>query len=162
MTSYYPFIPSNRKAPSFMAIFDGQSYTISILWNVSSQRYFVNCQSPGGTLVFMVPLVETLIGSRIKSLVWNDVNGVVITTLVAPHNFPIGEIVNIDIIQAVPSTYNGSGMAMITGDITFTYPMIQNPGQMQQGGVVNFLISMTKGYFNSTLVFRNMQFEVSP
>ena len=162
MTTYYPFVPSNVRAPSFAPTFDGQNYTITILWNVSAQRYYVKCTSFNNNLIFMVPLVDTLIGMEIKSLVWDENNKVVIATLVAQHNFPVGEIVNVSIIQAVPNTYNGNGMALITGVNTFTYPMAQNPGAMYQAGVAQYLISMAKSYFRSTLIFRNRQFEVSP
>jgi hypothetical protein len=162
MTTFYPFIPSNIRAPSFMATFDGQIYTVTLLWNISGQRYYVNCQSVSGTLVFMVPLVESIPSKKIESLSWDEFNGVVIVTLDEPHGFPIGEIVNVTIVQAIPNTYNGSGLAMIINDTAFTYPMAQDPGYMQQGGAADFVISMTKAYFNSTLVFRNMQFEISP
>jgi hypothetical protein len=162
MTAYYPFVPSNVKAPSFTPILDGVNYTITILWNISAQRYYVKCTSANNNLIFMVPLVDTLIGTEIQSLVWDENNKVVIAKLVVPHNFPVGEIVNVSIIQAIPRTYNGNGMALITGTNTFAYPMDQNPGAMYQAGVVQYLISMTKSYFKSTLVFRNRQFEVSP
>jgi hypothetical protein len=162
MTAYYPFVPSNVKAPSFLPTLDGESYTITISWNVSAQRYYVKCTSFNNNLIFMVPLVDTLMGMEIQSLVWDENNKVVIAKLVKPHNFPIGEIVNINIIQALPTTYNGSGMALITEDNTFTYPMAQNPGAMYEAGVVQYLISMAKSYFKSTLIFRNRQFEVSP
>jgi hypothetical protein len=162
MTTYYPFSPTNRKAPTFIATLDGQYYTISILWNVSAQRYYLNCQSNSGVLIFMVPLVETDIGVHISTLTWDDNNNVVTATLTKEHSFPVGEIVNVDIVQAVPTTYNGSGMATIISKTAFTYPMKQDPGQMEQGGIVSFLVSMTKSYFNSTLVYRNKQFEVSP
>jgi hypothetical protein len=163
MTSYYPFVRSNSRAPSFLATFDGSGYTITILWNVSAQRYYVNCTDTNNVLVFMVPLVETLIGFPIETLYWDIDNEVVIATLVAPqYDFKPGEIVNISIIQAVPTGYNGNGMATFINETTFTYPMKVNPGPMHQAGVVQYLISLTKGYFNSTLVFRNMQFEVTP
>jgi hypothetical protein len=162
MTTNYPFVPSNVRAPSFTPIFDGENYTITVLWNVAAQRYYVKCTSFNNNLIFMVPLVETLIGAEILSLVWDENNKVVNATLAAPHNFQFGKIVNVSIIQALPSTYNGSGMALITGVNTFAYPMDLNPGAMYQAGVVQYLISMTKSYFKSTLIFRNRQFEVSP
>jgi hypothetical protein len=162
MTSYYPLVLSNSKVPSFMPLFDGNPYTITVLWNVSGQRYYIKCMNTSNTLVFMVPLINSPSGMEIESLVWDENNEVIIATLVAPHELPIGEVFNVSIIQAVPNGYNGNGMALITSDTTFTYPMKQNPGYVQQAGVAQFLISMTKGYFNSTLVFRNMQFEVTP
>jgi hypothetical protein len=162
MTSYYPLVLSNTKPPSFMPIFDGYQYTITVLWNISGQRYYIMCQSSNNTLIFMVPLIDSSVGVEIESLVWDEVDEVVIATLAAPHELPIGEIFNVSIIQAVPNGYNGNGMALITSDTSFTYPMKQDPGPVQQAGVAQFLISMTKSYFNSTLVFRNMQFEVTP
>jgi hypothetical protein len=163
MTTYYPLVKSNTKAPSFMPAFDGSNYTVTIQHNISSQRYYVNCKDYNGVLIFMRPLIETPNPVAIESLEWDLENEVVIGTLAAPlYSFLPGEIVNISIIQAVPNTYNGDGMATIIDEMTFTYPMKNNPGPMHQAGVAQFLISLTKGYFNSTLVFRNMQFEVTP
>jgi hypothetical protein len=162
MTTYYPFIQSASRAFSFMPEFDGSNYNVTVLWNVSSQRYYVKCVSANNVLIFMVPLVNSANGAEIESLVWDENNEVVIATMVAPHGMLIGEIFNVSIIQAVPTGYNGNGMALITDVNEFTYPMSQDPGYMQQAGIAQFLISMTKSYFNSTLVFRNMQFEVTP
>jgi hypothetical protein len=158
----FPFVPSNVKAPTFQPALDGLTYTVSILFNVSGQRYYLNCKDITGNLIFMVPLVNTPNPMILESLIWDEVDEVVIATLTEPHEFDIGEIVNLSIIQAVPSGYNGAGMCMITSHTTFTYPMKQNPGLMEQAGVAQFLISMTKAYFNSTLIFRNMMFEVNP
>jgi hypothetical protein len=162
MTTFYPFMPSNVKAPSFMPTFDGQPYTVTILWNVSAQRFYVNCKDYNNQLVFMRPLIESPLGAEIESLIWDLENEVVIATTVAPHRFAPGEIVNISIIQAIPNTYNGNGMATVVNENTLTYPMKQNPGDIQQAGVIQYLVSLTKGYFNSTLVYRNRQFEVTP
>jgi hypothetical protein len=162
MTTYYQFIPSNTKVPSFTPMFDGNPYTVTVLWNISAQRYYVKCMNTSNNLVFMVPLVESANGREIKLLIWDEENEVVIATLAKPHGLPIGEVFNISIIQAIPNGYNGNGMALITDFDEFTYPMKRNPGDMEQGGAAQFLISMTKAYFNSTLVFRNNQFEVTP
>jgi hypothetical protein len=145
-----------------MPTFDGKSYTITVLWNASGQRFYIRCFDINNTLIFMVPIINSPEGKEIKSLIWDENNEVVVATMEAPHNMPIGEVFDVSIIQAVPTGYNGNGMALITDIDEFTFPMKQNPGYVQQAGVAQFLISMTKPYFNSTLVFRDMQFEVTP
>jgi len=40
--------------------------------------------------------------------------------------------------------------------------MQSDPGTVTSAGEVSFLINMCAGYFNSTMIFRNGQFEVNP
>jgi hypothetical protein len=162
VTTYYQFIKSRSQAPSFMPTLDGQEYTISITWNISAQRYYVNCSSLDGTLLFSVPLISSLSPMEIETLEWDEFNGRVIATTVAPLGLPIGQVINLTVIGAIPNTYNGTGFTSILSKNQFTYPIINNPGQAFIMGSVEYLINMAKGYFQSTLIYRNEMFEVSP
>jgi hypothetical protein len=145
-----------------MPTLDGQQYNIQVIWNISAQRFYLNCQSIFGTLIFMVPLVINPDPIEIASLTYDNFNQRVVVKTVAPHNFPIGEVINASIINCVPTTYNGSGLLFVLSETEIVVPMSQDPGQATILGAVDYLISMTKGYFISTLIFRNGNFEVNP
>jgi hypothetical protein len=162
MTTFYNFVVSHIRAPSFTPTLDGQQYTITITFNISAQRYYINCLTIDGQLLFSVPLVESTQPIEIETLTWDQTNQRVVAKTVAPHGFTIGRVMNLSIINAKPGTYNGSGFCSILSETEFVYPMIPNPGQPFFMGAVQYLISMTKGYFQSTLVYRNRRFEVSP
>ena len=162
MTTYFQFVPSNSKAPTFMPTFDGQAYSITIMWNISSQRYFLNCKSIGGTLIFMIPLVESLPSMEISALEWNQNSQAVVLETAEPHGLRIGEMVDINVINCIPATYNGEGLGAVLTKTKIAYRMALDPGQATTFGVLDILISLTKGYFTSTLVYRNKAFEVNP
>lgn len=162
MTTYYDFIPSNKSAPNFMPTFDGVQYTVAVIWNVSARRYYIKCMSLNSVLKFLVPLVESNSPIEIIGYTWDRLNGRVIVTLVAPHGMPIGQVINVNIVGTVHTKYNGSGLGSVLSKTEIMYPMQNNPGQVTILGVLDMFISMTKGYFNSTLVYRNNRFEVTP
>jgi hypothetical protein len=162
MTTYFQFNTSNRRAPSFSPIFDGAVYRITVLWNISAQRYYVNCQDLFGNLIFMVPLVGNPDPFEIASLDYDDQNKRVIITTVKPHNAPVGQVIDLNVIGCIPIAYNGVGLLFVLNEMQMVCPMIQNPGPATTLGVVDYLISMTKGYFISTMIFRNDNFEVNP
>jgi hypothetical protein len=61
MTSY-KFIPSNITAFSFQPTLDGVVYNIIVVWSLFGQRYYVNCYTNTGSLVFSLPLIGSLDG----------------------------------------------------------------------------------------------------
>jgi hypothetical protein len=169
MTTYFPFRPSNRVAPQFSPIFDGQSYTIIVMWNISSQRYYLNCKDIQNNLIFMLPLIESPPALPIKSLVYSapfDPHGYqkswVITKTVNPHNIEIADVLQINIINCVPAAYNGYVEAIVLSETEILYSMTTNPGIATTLGQIDMPINMINGYFDSTLVFRNKMFEVNP
>jgi hypothetical protein len=162
MTTYYSFIPSNVSAPNFMPTFDGTQYNVTIIYNISAQRYYVRCQTLNKDLIFLVPLVESDEPVEIIDYEWDEYNARVVATTKKPHGMPIGQTIIMNIINTKPDAYNGFGFGFVLSDTEFFYPMAQDPGQAIRFGVLDMFISMTKGYFNSTLVYRNKRFEVSP
>jgi hypothetical protein len=162
MTTYFQFNTSNRQAPSFMPTFDGLTYKITILWNISAQRYYVNCQDLFGNLIFMVPLVGNPDPFEIESLEYDSQNKRVIITTVEPHNAPVGQVINLNILGCIPTAYNGTGLLFIMNEHQVACPMLQDPGPATSLGVLDYLISMDKSYFLSTLIFRYNNFEVTP
>jgi len=162
MTTFYQFAPSNVKAPSFRPTFDGQQYIVTIIWNVSSQRYYINCSDLAGNLIFFIPIINSDTNIEIFSFEWDAIETRIIATTKIPHTFPVGEIVFVSIVGCTPTTFNGTGNVLILNETQFTFTYPQDPGQYAFGGSVGFLINMTEGYFDSSLVYRDGSFEVTP
>jgi hypothetical protein len=110
----------------------------------------------------MVPLIECQPAYAIQSITYDEQNSRVVVATDLDHMFPIGEIINADIINCAPNGYNGSGYVTVLSKNEFYYPLMVDPGEPTILGGIEYLISMTEGYFQSTLVYRNGMFEVSP
>ena len=164
MTTYFPFTPSSQGAPSFQPTLDGNPYNIIITWNLYGQRYYLNCYDGNNVLVFCVPIIETAQSLPLQSLTWDALNLQVDVVTSGPHGFPIGGLALLTIAEVSPDGYNGAFACSITGADTFSYSLSSNPGTVSSAaGNVSFLVSLCAGYFSqSTLVFRNGQFEVNP
>lgn len=162
MTTYYTFQPSPAVAPTFQPTLDGVTYTVTLLWSLAGQRYYVQCQTLTGQVVFFLPLIGSATGTPVQSVSWAP--NTVTATLLAPHGYTIGSIVNLTFDGMSPATYNGTFPCTITGPNTFTYTQASNPGALTALGIVEYNINIAAGYFNSSLVYReaNQQFEVSP
>ena len=162
MTTFYSFSPNNRKAPNYMMTFDGNTYSVTIIWNVSAKRYYVMCQTMDGSLVFLVPLVQTMVSYEITNLLYDEQNSRVVATVKTPFKLSIGQVFNANIINTSPIGYSGFGLASVLSENEFIYNITQNPGLPTVYGSVDILISIVQAYFQSTLIFRNGFFEVSP
>jgi hypothetical protein len=162
MTSYYPLVPSSVSAPTFAPTFDGAQYTVTVTWNLFGQRYYVNCYDGSGDRIFTVPVIPSADALALASLVWDAASLRVFAATQEPHNLAVGTVVQLTLAGATPDSYNGAHTCSITSPTEFFYPMSTDPGQIVTLGSVVYIISMTAGYFNSTLVFRDGQFEVSP
>lgn len=162
MTTLYTFQPSPAVAPTFQPTLDGVQYTVTVLWSLFGQRYYVRCTTLTGQLVFMLPLIGSATGVAVETVAWEP--NTVTVTMAAPHNYPIGALVNLTFDGFTPSTFNGTFSCLITSPTQFTYTQSANPGALAATGLVEYNISLAAGYFNSTLVYReaNQQFEVSP
>jgi hypothetical protein len=163
MTTYFPFTPTTTPpAPSFQPVLDGATYTISVNSNLFGQRYYLLCTDQTGNIVFNLPLVTSLPSSPIEDLSWDGLTQTVTVTMVNPHYYTLGSTLNLTIAGAAPSTFNGVFPMLVTGQDTLVFPLTTDPGQMTVAGTLSYLVSMTAGYFDSTLVFRNSVFEVNP
>lgn len=162
MTTVFQFAPSPLAPFQFQPTLDGATYSAVVTWNTFGQRWYLNLYSLDGTLV----VCEALIGSgdpiNLASLSW--ANGIATATLAVPSGWKIGSVIELTIAGCVPDAYNGSVLAAISNDVTFTYPIADDPGGTTQLGVASYDIDLVWPYFASTLVFResSQQFEVNP
>lgn len=163
MTTYFQFIPSNISPPIFQPTFDGSIYTCAVVWSLFGQRYNLNCIDSSGNIIFTgIAVTNTLAGVAIDTLSWDAASLTVTLITNDPHNYKIGSTTNLTIQNTNPDTYNVSALMLATNPFTLTFPMITDPGILVQPGTLNYLVNMVGGYFISTLIFRNGQFEVSP
>ena len=158
----FAFTPSNLTAPQFTPTLDGDVYTCTVTWNLFGQRYFVNCFDNQNNPVFSVPLVTSPKAKEISGLSWDAASLRAYVETKNPHGFRVGSVVVLTLGGTTPSGYNGEYECYITSSNTFFYSLNQDPGQLVTLGVASFQVSLTKGYFNSTMVYRNGQFEVNP
>ena len=162
MTTYIPFTPSLISAPQFTPTLDGAQYNVVVTWSLFGQRYYLNCYSLNGERIFTAPLIESAAGVAIESLKWDVTTSLVTAKTTAPHGLRLGAAINLTIAGCAPDAYNGAVQAMVASPTTFTYPLQSDPGTASVFGSASYLISMTSGYFTSTLVYRDGAFEVSP
>lgn len=174
MTSVFPFIPSNIQVPKFNAILDNTTYTITVTWNVSAQRYYINVYTTDGTWIITTPLVSCPPARAVNSVSWDSTRRVLTVEMVDPSFWPIplssgglvtppGIMIDYTLEGFQPNTYNGLFRGLQVDEITFEVPMDVDPGNVVVMGNVNRLMNMVQSVFTtSSLVYRNGAFEVNP
>lgn len=166
MTTYYPFIPSQNAAPSFTPTFDGDQYQVTVPFLLFGQRLYLQCNAIDGTLIFYQALVESDPGVPIQSLTWDIETGTVNGTTAQVHGYRLGDTVALTVSGATPDVYNGLFKVLITGPMSFSYPLSleSDHGAATVQGFLSYNIDMLAafGFKTSTLVYRNGNFEVNP
>lgn len=162
MTTLIPFTPSSGGPFQFQPILDGNTYTAFVTSNLSGNRYYVNLYDLNGNWIFTLPLIGSDAALTLASLTWAI--GVVTATTELEHGYAVGSTIKLTISGAVADSYNGTVLALITGPMTFTYPIPTVLDDATIPGTVNYNINMAAGYFQSTMVFRQaaQTFEISP
>jgi hypothetical protein len=162
MTTFTNFYQPVSTPFRFSPTLDGQVYNVVVSWNLFGARYYINIYDVSGTLIVCRAMVGSPVGVGIESLTW--ANGIVTIVTSVPHGFPINTTILGTVSGCTPDAYNGTGYGNVTGLFTITYALAADPGGATALGNVNYNISLTQGYFASTLVWReaNQQFEVSP
>lgn len=175
MTSVIPFVPSGIKAPSFAATFDGNPYTVTVTWNVSAQRYYINVYDGNSAWILTTALTSTPPARDVASIVYDDFLSQIVVTMVDPTLWPVplgheglvtpaGTIIDYTLAGFTPNTYNGLFRSMQVNPTTFIIPnVLTDPGPVVVMGKVHRLMNMVQTIFTtSSLVYRNSAFEISP
>lgn len=174
MSTIIPFVPSNIIPPSYNMTFDGNPYNVTVKWNVSAQRYYLDIYDLAGNWIITTPLVSTPPGRAIQSAEYDPFLNIVTVDMVDPTLWPIplsheglatrpGTIIEYTLAGFTPNTYNGTFRGMTVNETAFTIPMPNDPGQVVVLGTVDRLMNMIATVFQtSTLVYRNGAFEVNP
>jgi hypothetical protein len=173
MTTIIPFLPSNLFAPNFTVTLDGSPYNVIVTWNISAQRYYINIYGSNGTWVITVPLFQSPPARAVNGLVYDPLRRVMTVELVAPPLWPVpigstgtatppGTIVDYTLENFDPALLNTKWRCLHINDTFFSFPLVNNPGQINILGSVSRYLNMVSGLFDSTLIYRNGAFEVSP
>jgi hypothetical protein len=110
--------------------------------------------SPGAAALLtqfsdLTPLLRAAAANT--SITWTSNVATVTTT--SAHKLPVGEVINLTIIGAAATAYNGTWPCTITGTSTFTYPLLASqssatvPGSWQPASV-NVITQMATTYFS--------------
>lgn len=174
MTTIIPFTPSNLVVPSYLMTFDGQPYNLTVTWNVSAQRYYINIYDQNNNWIITTPLISSPPARAVNTVSYDPFLNLVTVVMVDPSQWPVplspegvanrpGTMVDFTLAGFTPNTYNGKYRSLWVNPTTFTFPMLTNPGQVIITGSVHRLINMIESVFTtSTLVYRNGAFEVNP
>lgn len=174
MTTIVPFIPSNIKPYTFPVELDGVNHSITITWNVSAQRYYVNVYRTDGSWVITIPLIMSPPSRTIDSIKFNPFQLVLEIQMVPPNLWPIplspgglgtapGTIIEYTLEGFNPTTYNGKYRGTHINGTLFTVPMAINPGSITIMGYVSRKLNMLASVFQtSTFIYRYGAFEINP
>jgi hypothetical protein len=157
-------VPASAGPFTFQPTLDNNQYTVTVTWSLFGQRFYVNCYTLSGVLVFSMPLIGSMIGTNLQAVSWDGNTGTVTATTNGPHGYEVGSVINLTVINCTPTAYNGTFAANVINKTQFTYDVASFPGAVAALGSVQYNINIAAGYFASTLIYRteNQQFEVSP
>jgi hypothetical protein len=174
MTTIIPFLPSNLFTPKFGATFDGNDYNVTITWNISAQRYYVNIYGIDGTWVVTVPLIQTPPARPMASVIYDNLRRMIIAQMTDPTTWPVplssaglltspGTIVDYTFENFDPAVLNARWRSLQVDVTTFSFPLANDPGEINILGSVSRYLNMVGGIFQtSTFIYRNGAFEISP
>jgi hypothetical protein len=157
-----------------MATFDGDNYNVIVTWNVSAQRYYVNIYALDGTWIVTVPLVQTPPARPMQSVIYDNLRRVITAQMTDPSTWPVplskaglltapGTIVDYTLENFDPAVLNATWRSLQVDVTTFSFPLANDPGEINILGSVTRLINMVGGLFKtSTFIYRNGAFEVNP
>jgi hypothetical protein len=132
------------------------------MWNVSGQRWYLNLKDLSGNLIVNLPIIASPPSRNLQALSW--VRGASLAVTALPHGFKLGSTIRLSVADCLPVAYNGIINALITGTMTFSYPLTADPGQATVLGTAGFEVNLVGGYFSSRMIFRatSQRFEVTP
>jgi hypothetical protein len=173
MTTVIPFLPSDLVAPKFKVVLDGNNYDVLVTWNISAQRYYIDLYDLNGNWVVTTPLVQSPPSRSLASFIYNDIQRTATITMVDPSLWPVplssagtltppGTMVDYTLENFDPTSLNQTFRSMQINNLSFSFPLANDPGQINILGSVARYINMVGGLFNSTLIYRNGAFEVTP
>jgi hypothetical protein len=153
---------------------DGLDYNVTVTWNVSAQRYYINVYDQNGEWIITVPLVSSPPARSVKKVVYDPFLNLVIVQMTDPTSWPVplssaglatppGTIIDYTLLGFNPNTYNGKFRCLHLDSSTFTFPISTNPGPVTFLGTISRMLNMIEPLFiTSSLVYRNSSFEINP
>jgi hypothetical protein len=68
---------------------DGLDYNVTVTWNVSAQRYYINVYDQNGEWIITVPLVSSPPARSVKKVVYDPFLNLVIVQMTDPTSWPV-------------------------------------------------------------------------
>jgi len=105
---------------------------------------------------------DIILNIEASALLWS--RGVVRARTALPHGLPLGTVAKITISNAVPRGYNGRYFCVINKANEFLFALPTDPGGPSTvAGSYSLDVSMTDGYFDTMLVYRefSQRFEIT-
>ena len=158
-----PFPQTIGQNLTFNPVLNGNTYQVTITWNIFGQRWYFDLYDLSGVLIVCRALVSSDDQHAIESIAWD--NGIVTVTAVSPHFLNLGTVVNLNLSGNTPDEYNGIYPCDITGPLTFTYALTNDPGQQVVIGYFGGIVDLTHGFFTTSYIAyyaNSNQFVVSP
>jgi hypothetical protein len=162
MTTYVEFTPQTNEPFQFQATLDNSVYNVVISWNFFGARYFINIYDNNSALVVSRPLIGTPLGYDLLSI--TTTANIAVATTTTPHTYAVGSVVKLVISGVTPDNYNGTFLCNIMSPTQFSYLVDAQVDNATALGVANYNLSLTEGYFASTLVYSpdSQQFIITP
>jgi hypothetical protein len=162
MTTTVVFAPQANTLFQFQATLDDNVYNCVITWNFFGARYYLNIYDNNTNLIVCRPLIGTPLGYDLLSITTNS--NIAVATTTAPHTYTVGSVVKLVISGVTPTDYNGTFLCNIMSDTQFSYLLGAQVDNATELGAVNYNLSLTEGYFASTLVYApdSEQFIINP
>lgn len=163
MTTIFNFQESPLAPYSFNPTMDERVVAAQVRWSLYGKRYYLLMAELGGELIFNLPLIGSVTGFHITHIEW--LRGKVYVNTSFPHDFTLGNTVDLTIRGCIPEAYNGRHRTYVNSPRQFIFDLPDYPGIPLIFGYIAFDIDIAAGYFDtSTIVYRtaNMQFEVNP
>lgn len=143
MSTFIGFTPSTTAAFSFQATLGGTQYSVSITWNIFGERYYINITDFSGNPILTRAMTAS---GPVLQAQFSWALGIATAATMAPHNVPIGSVVNAYISQT-GSDFDGQFQLLATNAYTLTYQLATNPEEaLSIAGNVNFSLNLLYGY----------------
>ena len=166
MTTYFQFQPPANAPFAFQPTLDGNQYNATVTWLFWAQRWYVNLFDQFGNRVLSRAMAESPPLQAISSVAWSDATGAGLVTVVptVPTVYKPGSLAPLYFYQNAPAAFNGFQLCAVVNPSVLTYPLASDPGQASALGAFGQDLSLTSGYFASTLVWRpsSGNIEVTP
>ena len=159
----FPFSTLPKGPFAFQPVLDGSTYKANVTWNIFGQRWYLTLSDQSGNVIVHTAIVESPPFFSITSLSWDGERQLVTIETVAPHNLPLGAVIDLTLREASPDVFNGKWEMTVASPTSLTFEMATDPGQPVLLGNFGRDIDLTAGYFStSVLVYRNETFFAYP
>lgn len=150
MSTFVNFVPGVTTPFLFQPTLNGVQYTVTVPWNIKSERYYINVTDLAGNPILYRSLSESGPVNPV-SLTW--AGGVATAVSTVAHNVSVGQLANIRIAQT-DTSFDGLYQALAVDPQTFTFSLPVNPNEATAiAGQIDQPLDLLAGYGIGALYF---------